>query len=94
MSSLLGHCSPPPPPVGRAVGEVCFLIGMLGVMQDRTWAPIVAALGGVAWPVGHWGFAVRYEVHYRSRVARAVIVSTSLRWKIPRCRQLRLQWGG
>lgn len=48
-----------PPPVARGVGGFCAVIGMLGVVQGRTWAPTVAALGLLAWFVGHWSFAVR-----------------------------------
>ena len=33
---------------------------LLGVLQGRTWAPTVAALGLLAWFVGHWSFAVRH----------------------------------
>lgn len=59
-----------------------------GVAQGSTWAPTVAALGAVAWFVGHWSFAVRNDVHYRSRLARLVIDRTPLKWTIPRYWQL------
>ena len=48
------------PPLARGVGGFCAVIGLFGVMQDRTWAPTVAALGLLAWFVGHWSFAVRH----------------------------------
>lgn len=66
------------PPVARGVGGFCAVIGMLGVLQGRTWAPTVAALGLLAWFVGHWSFAVRHDVHYRSRMALWVIDRTPL----------------
>lgn len=47
------------PPLARGVGGFCAVIGLFGVMQGRTWAPMVAALGLLAWFVGHWSFAVR-----------------------------------
>ena len=77
------------PPVARGVGGFCAVIGMLGVLQGRTWAPTVAALGLLAWFVGHWSFAVRHDVHYRSRMALWVIDRTPLRWTIPQYWQLR-----
>lgn len=43
----------------------------------------------LAWFVGHWSFAVRNDLHYRSRLARVVIDKTPLRWTIPRYWQLR-----
>lgn len=78
------------PPVARGVGGFCAVrvIGLLGVMQSRTWGPTVAALGLLAWFVGHWSFAVRHDVHYRSRIALWVIDKTPLRWTIPRYWQL------
>lgn len=48
------------PPVARGAGGFCAVIGMLGVLQGRTWAPTVAALGLLAWFVGQWSFAVRH----------------------------------
>jgi hypothetical protein len=77
------------PPVGRAVGGFCAVIGLCGVMQSRTWAPTVMALGLVAWFVGHWSFAVRHDVVYRTNFARIVIDKTPLKWTIPRYWQLR-----
>ena len=77
------------PPLARGVGGFCAVIGMLGVVQGRTWAPTVAALGLLAWFVGHWSFAVRHGVHYRSRMALWVIDRTPLRWTIPQYWQLR-----
>ena len=77
------------PPLARGVGGFCAVIGLFGVMQGRTWAPTVAALGLLAWFVGHWSFAVRHGVHYRSRMALWVIDRTPLRWTIPRYWQLR-----
>ena len=47
------------------------------------------ALGMVAWFVGHWLFAVRHDVRYRSRLALLVIDRTPLRWTIPRYWQIR-----
>ena len=47
------------PPLARVVGGFCTVVGMLGVVQGRTWAPTVAALELLAWFVGHWSFAVR-----------------------------------
>ena len=67
------------------------MIGLLGVLQGRTWAPTVAALGLLAWFVGHWSFAVRHDVRYRSAMALWVIDRTPLRWTIPRYWQLRRQ---
>ena len=77
------------PPIARVVGGFCAVIGLLGVMQDRTWAPTVAVLGLLAWFVGHWSFAVRNDVHYRSRLALWVVDRTPLRWTIPKYWQLR-----
>ncbi|TCW19334.1 hypothetical protein [Dietzia cinnamea] len=79
------------PPLARGVGGFCAVIGMLGVVQGRKWAPTVAALGLLAWFVGHWSFAVRHGVHYRSRMALWVIDRTPLRWTIPQYWQLRRQ---
>lgn len=77
------------PPLARGVGGICAVIGFFGVVQSSSWAPTVAALGLLAWFVGHWSFAVRNDVHYRSRLALVVIDKTPLRWTIPRCWQLR-----
>ena len=77
------------PPVARGAGGFCAAIGLLGVLQGRTWAPTVAALGLLAWFVGHWSFAVRHGEHYRSTMALWVIDRTPLRWTIPRYWQLR-----
>lgn len=55
------------PPIARAAGEFCAIIGLLGVIQDRTWAPTIAALGVLAWSVGHWMFAARNDARYRAR---------------------------
>jgi len=79
------------PPVAPGVGGFCAVIGMLGALQGRTWAPTVAALGLLAWFAGHWSFAVRHDVHYRSRLALWVIDKSPLRWTIPRYWQLRRQ---
>ena len=79
------------PPVARGAGGFCAVIGLLGVLQGRTWAPTVAALGLLAWFVGHWSFAVRHDVRYRSAIALWVIDRTPLRWTIPRYWQLRRQ---
>ncbi|MDV8003118.1 hypothetical protein [Rhodococcus sp. IEGM 1408] len=79
------------PPVARGADGFCAVIGLLGVMQDRTWAPTVAALGLLAWFVGHWSFAVRHDARYRSTIALWVIDKTPLRWTIPRYWQLRGQ---
>ena len=79
------------PPLARGVGGFCAVVGMLGALQGRTWAPTVAALGLLAWFVGHWSFAVRHGVHYRSRMALWVIDRTPLRWTIPQYWQLRRQ---
>lgn len=76
------------PPVARFLGGFCAIIGFFGVAQGSTWAATVAALGAVAWFVGHWSFAVRNDVHYRSRLARLVIDRTPLKWTIPRYWQL------
>ena len=72
------------PPAGRVVGGFCAVIGFFGVMQSSTWAPTVMALGLVAWFVGHWSFAVRHDVVYRTSFARLVIDKTPLKWTIPR----------
>ena len=72
------------PPLARRIGGICAVIGFFGVMQSSTWAPTVAALGLLAWFVGHWSFAVRNDVHYRSRLALVVIDKTPLRWTIPK----------
>ena len=77
------------PPLARGIGGICAVIGFCGVVQSSSWAPTVMALGLVAWLVGHWSFAVRNDVHYRSRLALLVIDSTPLRWTIPRYWQLR-----
>ncbi|GAA1731064.1 hypothetical protein SAMN06265174_102643 [Dietzia kunjamensis subsp. schimae] len=77
------------PPVTRVAGGFCAFIGFCGVLQSRTWAPTVAVLGLLAWLVGHWSFAVRNDIHYRSRLALVVIDKTPLRWTIPRYWQLR-----
>lgn len=71
------------PPVARVAGGVCAIVGLLGTMQSRTWAPTVAALGLLAWFVGHWSYALRNDVHYRSRLALWVIDKTPLRWTLP-----------
>lgn len=73
----------------RGVGGFCAVVGLLGVMQERTWAPTLAALGVLAWFAGHWSFAVRNEARYRSRLARALIDKTPLEWTIPGYWQLR-----
>lgn len=77
------------PSVARGVGGACAIIGLLGLMQGRTWAPTVAALGTLAWFVGHWSFAVRNDARYRSRLARVVIDRTPLRWTLPQHWELR-----
>ena len=79
------------PPLARGIGGICAVIGFCGVVQSSSWAPTVMALGMVAWFVVHWSFAVRNDVHYRSRLARVVIDKTPLRWAIPRYWQLRRQ---
>lgn len=71
------------PPVARVVGGFCAFIGFFGVMQGRPWAPTVAALGLLAWFVGHWSYAFRNDVRYRSRIALWVIDRTPLRWTLP-----------
>lgn len=76
------------PPVARVVGGFCGVIGFFGVLQSRTWAPTVMALGLLAWFVGHWSFAVRHDVVYRTSLARLVIDKTPLKWTIPRYWQL------
>ena len=80
---------------GAAVGTrhrgICAVNGFCGAAQSSSWAPTVMALGMVAWFVGHWSFAVRNDVHYRSRLARVVIDKTLLRWTVPRYWQLRRQ---
>jgi len=81
------------PPLARRIGGICAVIGFFGVMQSSTWAPTVAALGLLAWFVGHWSFAVRNDVHYRSRLALVVIDKTPLRWTIPKYWQLRRERG-
>lgn len=59
---------------GRAgCGGACAIIGLVGVMQGRTWAPTVAALGMLAWLIGHWSFAIRNVGRYRSPLECAVI---------------------
>ena len=79
------------PPLARGIGGICAVIGFCGVVQSSSWAPTVMALGMVAWFVGHWSFAVRNDVHYRSRLALVVIDKTPLRWAIPPYWQLRRQ---
>lgn len=80
------------PPLARDIGGICAVIGFFGVTQSSSWAPTVMALGTVAWFVGHWSFAVRNDVHYRSRLALVVVIDkTPLRWTIPRYWQLRRQ---
>lgn len=46
------------PPLARGLGGICAVIGLFGAMQSSSWAPTVAALGSLAWFVGHWSFAV------------------------------------
>lgn len=77
------------PPLARRVGGICAVIGLCGVVQSSSWAPTVAALGLLAWFVGHWSFAVRNDVRFRTRLALVVIDKTPLRWTIPRYWQLR-----
>lgn len=79
------------PPVARVAGGFCGVIGFFGVLQSRTWAPTVMALGLLAWFIGHWSFVVRHDVVYRTRLARLgtrlarlVIDKTPLKWTIPR----------
>lgn len=71
------------PPIARAAGGLLVIIGLFGVMAGSTWAPTVAALGAVAWLVGHWSFAVRNDARYRSRLARLVFDQTPLKWTLP-----------
>ncbi|MEH6624488.1 MAG: hypothetical protein V7738_17160 [Dietzia maris] len=71
------------PPVARGVGGFCAIIGFFGVMQASTWAPTVAALGVVAWLVGHWSFALRHGARYRSHLALFLFDRTPLRWTLP-----------
>lgn len=52
-------------------------------MHGSTWASTVAALGVVAWLVGHWSFAARHDARFRSRVARMIFDQTPLRWTFP-----------
>lgn len=70
-------------PIARGVGGLCAVIGFFGLTQSSTWAPTVMALGILAWFVGHWSYAVRNDVRYRSRLARAVIDQTPLKWTLP-----------
>lgn len=79
------------PQLARAVGGICAVIGFFGVMQSSTWAPTVAALGAVAWLVGHWSFALRNDARYRSRLARFLFDRTPLRWTLPQYHQQRRQ---
>lgn len=76
------------PPAARVVGGFCAVIGFCAVLQSSTWAPTVMALGLIAWFVGHWSFAVRHDVVYRTNLARLVIDKTPLKWTIPRYWQL------
>lgn len=71
------------PPIARGAGGLLAVIGLFGVMAGSTWAPTVAALGAVAWLVGHWSFAARHDARYRSRLARALFDETPLRWTLP-----------
>ena len=87
--ALVGAAALLMPPLARRIGGFCAFIGFCGVMKSQTWAPTVLALGLLAWFVGHWSFAVRHDVHYRSRLARVVIDKTPLRWTLPRYWQLR-----
>ena len=77
------------PPLARGIGGICAVIGFCGVVQSSSWAPTVMALGLVAWFVGHWSFAVRHDVVYRTNLGRIVIDKTPLKWTIPRYWQLR-----
>lgn len=77
------------PPMARLIGGFCAFIGFCGVMNSQTWAPTVMALALLAWFVGHWSYALRNDVHYRSRLARLVIDRTPLKWTLPRYWQLR-----
>lgn len=71
------------PPVARFFGGFCAIIGFFGVVQGSTWAPTVAALGAVAWLVGHWSFALRNGARYRSHLALFLFDQTPLRWTLP-----------
>lgn len=71
------------PPLARFIGGICAVIGFFGVTQGSSWAPTVAALGLWAWLVGHWSYALRNDVRYRSRLALWVIDKTPLRWTLP-----------
>lgn len=48
-------------------------------------------IGALACLVGHWSFAVRNDVHYRSRIALWVTGKTALRWTLSRDWQLHQQ---
>lgn len=71
------------PPVARGVGGFLAVIGIFGMIQGRTWAPTVVALGAVAWLVGHWSFAVRHDARCRSQLALFLFHKTPLRWTLP-----------
>lgn len=87
--ALVGTAALLMPPLARRIGGFCAFIGFCGVMKSQTWAPTVLALGLLAWFVGNWSYAVRNDVHYRSRLARLVIDKTPLKWTIPKYWQLR-----
>lgn len=70
-------------PIARGVGGLCAIIGFFGLVAGSTWGSTVAALGVLAWLVGHWSFAVRNDARYRSRLARSIFDDTPLKWTLP-----------
>lgn len=85
------------PPLARGIGGICAVVGAFGVMQSSTWAPTVAALGALAWLVGHCSFALRHGARYRSHLPLFLFDRTPLRWTLPqyhsqRCQQRELAY--
>lgn len=80
------------PPVARRVGGLLAVLGVLGMIQHRSWAPPTFVVGAGLWLVGHWSFAARNDARYRSRLARAVFDSTVLRWTLPQYHAQRKQY--
>lgn len=71
------------PPVARKVGGLLAILGLLGLVQEQTWALTVFLVGAGFWVVGHWSFAARNDAHFRSRIALALFEVPPLQWTLP-----------
>jgi len=71
------------PPIARKVGGLLAILGLLGLVQERTWALTVFLVGSGFWLVGHWSFAARHNAHFRSRLALALFDVPPLQWTLP-----------